>query len=75
MSEDLGLKAGRRIRCPLMVLWGAQGRLEAWYDALAVWREWASDVRGRALPCGHYLAEVLPEATAAEMVAFFADSA
>jgi haloacetate dehalogenase len=39
-----------------------------------VWREWASDVRGRALPCGHYLAEELPEQTAAEMLAFFTDA-
>jgi haloacetate dehalogenase len=64
-------QAGRRIACPLLALWGAQARLEAWYDTLAVWREWANDVRGRALPCGHYLAEELPEETAAELLAFF----
>jgi len=66
-------RAGRRIACPVLALWGAHARLEAWYDTLAVWREWATDVRGRALPCGHYLAEELPEETAAELVAFFAD--
>lgn len=64
-------QAGRRIACPVLALWGAHAKLEAWYDTLAIWREWASDVRGRALSCGHYLAEELPEETAAELMAFF----
>jgi haloacetate dehalogenase len=64
-------QAGRRIACPLLALWGAHAKLEAWYDTLAVWREWADDVRGRPLPCGHYLAEELPEHTTAELLAFF----
>ena len=65
-------KAGRRIACPLLVLWGARARLEQWYDTLAVWREWANDVRGRSLDCGHYLPEERPEETARELLAFFA---
>jgi haloacetate dehalogenase len=64
-------RAGHRIACPLLALWGAHAKLEAWYDTLAIWREWASDVRGRALPCGHYLAEELPEETTRELLAFF----
>jgi haloacetate dehalogenase len=63
--------AGRRIACPLLALWGGKGKLEAWYDVLAIWREWAGDVRGRALDSGHYLAEEKPEETAAELRAFF----
>lgn len=64
-------EAGRRITCPLLVLWGQRARLEAWYDTLAVWREWADDVRGGALDCGHYLAEEKPEETAEALVSFF----
>ena len=64
-------RAGRRITCPLLALWGAHAKLEAWYDTLAVWREWADDVQGRSLPCGHYLAEERPEETTAELRAFF----
>ena len=71
IHDEADKHAGRRIACPLLVLWGGQARLEAWYDTLAVWREWAGDVRGRALPCGHYLAEEQPEETAAELLAFF----
>ena len=41
-------------------------------DPLATWREWASDVRGFAIDCGHYLAEEEPEATAQALLEFFA---
>lgn len=59
------------VGCPLLALWGDKGLMERHYDVLATWRERASDVRGRALPCGHFLAEEAPEQTAAELVAFF----
>ncbi|HYY77101.1 MAG TPA: alpha/beta hydrolase [Gaiellaceae bacterium] len=65
--------AGRRISSPLLVLWGGRGDLgELCGDPLAVWRGWAEDVSGRALDCGHYLAEEAPEETTAELRAFFA---
>jgi haloacetate dehalogenase len=58
--------AGRRIRCPVQVLWGGKGALAAWYDTLAVWRAWADDVTGEALDCGHFIVEERPtEALAA----------
>jgi haloacetate dehalogenase len=66
-------QAGRRIAVPLLALWGAKGRLEAWYDVLAIWRDWAADVRGRALDCGHYVPEERPDEVARELEAFFAD--
>lgn len=61
----------RKIACPVLALWGKAGKLEAWYDVLAVWRSWAGDVRGRAVACGHYLAEEQPDETYAELAAFF----
>jgi haloacetate dehalogenase len=63
----------RRIACPVLALWGARWHLGDWYDVLGVWRDWAGDVRGRALDCGHYLPEEAPEETAAELRAFFTD--
>jgi len=60
----------RRVACPLLVLWGAQGAIEAHFDALALWRERASDVRGRSLEGGHYLAEECPEALLDELEPF-----
>jgi haloacetate dehalogenase len=63
----------RRIECPLLALWGEKGVVERLYDVLEVWREYARDVRGRALPCGHYLAEERPGETAGELVSFLGD--
>lgn len=59
--------ADRRIRCPLVALWGGKGLMEANYDVLDTWRAKADDVRGRALPGGHFLPEEVPEGTVAAL--------
>jgi haloacetate dehalogenase len=62
--------AGRRIDVPLLVLWGANGVIERCFEPLDEWRRVASDVRGRALPCGHYIPEEVPDALLAELDSF-----
>jgi haloacetate dehalogenase len=43
------------------------------FDVLATWREKAAGpVEGRALPCGHFLAEERPEETSGDLERFFA---
>jgi haloacetate dehalogenase len=70
--DEADRSAGRRIACPLLVLWGAQGALPNLYeDVLGIWRAWADDVRGEALDAGHYIPEDLPDETAAALDAFF----
>jgi haloacetate dehalogenase len=66
-------KAGRKIDCPVQILWGARGMLEAWYDTLAIWGEWATDLRGHALDCGHFLPEEKPAETLAALRSFHAE--
>jgi haloacetate dehalogenase len=67
-----GADRGRRkITCPVLALWAGRDELEEWYDVLAIWRDWADDVRGRAIDAGHFLAEEAPEDTFAELDAFF----
>ncbi len=51
---------GRKIQCPILVLWGANGVIQLCFDALAEWRRVAQDVRGHSLPCGHYIPEEAP---------------
>lgn len=64
--------AGRKVQCPVLVLWGAKAKIAAWYDALEIWRQYCSaEVTGRALDSGHYLAEEAPEAVVNEFVEFF----
>jgi haloacetate dehalogenase len=66
-ASDLAAK----VACPLLVLWGAKGRIAQAFDVLATWRERALDVRGRGLACGHYLPEEAPEETLKELLTFF----
>jgi haloacetate dehalogenase len=79
-SVDVGLddadrEAGRRIACPVLVLWAARGGLPRFYpDVLEVWRPWAPDVRGEALDATHFLAEDRPEETASRLLTFLADT-
>ena len=63
--------AGRRIRCPLLVLWGKNGVIERCFNPLEAWGKVATNVRGRALPAGHYLAEEVPDLVYAEFIGFF----
>ncbi|MBC7778640.1 MAG: alpha/beta hydrolase [Proteobacteria bacterium] len=72
LEHDRADYGQRMIGCPLLVLWGAQGVIARCFDPLADWRDYALDVRGRALPCGHYIAEELPDVCAQELDAFFA---
>ena len=67
-DEDRGV---RKIACPVQVLWGKKGALEAWYDVLEVWRGWADDVTGQALDCGHFIPEEKPAETLAAFRDFF----
>ena len=69
--DEADRREGRRIARPVLALWGRRGMLDAWYDVPAIWRDWAGDVRGRALECGHYLPEEAPDETYAELRAFF----
>lgn len=56
-----------KIGCPVLALWSEQGELPKWYDVLSVWRDWAEEVEGRGINCGHYLAEEAPEETYEEL--------
>ncbi len=52
---------GRKVRCPMLALWGAKGKVGGWYDPVALWQKYCSaDVTGAAVDSGHYLAEEAP---------------
>lgn len=64
--------AGRAVAAPLLALWGEHSFVGRTYDVLDVWRGYASDVHGRALPGDHHLPEEQPELVATELGEFFA---
>jgi haloacetate dehalogenase len=63
--------AGRKVRVPLLALWGAHGVVERCFRTMDEWRRVADDVRGRALPAGHYLPEEVPALVCDELEGFF----
>jgi haloacetate dehalogenase len=65
------MAAGQRLTQPLRVLWGEHGAVGKCFDVLALWRERALQVSGRALPCGHYVPEEAPGELLAEALQFF----
>ena len=63
--------ASRRIRYPLLVLWGSKGRIGQWYRPSDLWRRYADGpVIGGPVASGHYLAEEAPEETLVRLGAF-----
>ncbi|MBU0829214.1 MAG: alpha/beta hydrolase [Gammaproteobacteria bacterium] len=67
-------EAGRQLAMPLLALWGAQGVVHQCFDPLAEWQRVARDVRGHALPCGHYIAEEAPDALLAAALPFLLET-
>lgn len=61
----------RKLKMPLLALWGAKGFVGRRYDVLAEWRQRAETVSGQAVPSGHFLPEEAPQETLAAMLAFF----
>jgi haloacetate dehalogenase len=72
------LASGRRIVCPLLVLWSAPGELASWYveegGPTALWRAFCDDVRGHALNAGHFFPEEVPQQTADALNRFFSEA-
>jgi haloacetate dehalogenase len=51
-------KAGKKIKCPLHVLWAGKGTVGVLWDVLATWRAKSTgNLTGRPLNCGHFLQE------------------
>jgi haloacetate dehalogenase len=63
-------QAGRKIACPLLVIWGRDYSASAASPA-EVWRRWADRVEEVALDCGHFIAEEEPQACADALIDFF----
>lgn len=67
-QADRGL--GRKVTCPMLALWAEKGLMHKKYDVVAVWRDYATQVSGKALPAGHFLPEEAPTETLAALREF-----
>ncbi|WHT21492.1 alpha/beta hydrolase [Crossiella sp. CA-258035] len=72
--DEADRAAGRQITAPTLVLWAEQDDLLTLYDGdvLGVWREWARDVRGHGIDCGHHMSEEAPAELADALTRFLA---
>lgn len=71
--DDADFDAGKRVECPLIVLWGKNSHTGQVYgDILPIWQQYAKQtIDGEALDSGHYVPEDAPEATLKWFDGFF----
>lgn len=63
---------GRKIKCPVRVLWGKKGVIEASFNALGEWKEVSEgEVSGEVVDSGHYIPEEVPEVLLKHIWEFF----
>jgi haloacetate dehalogenase len=65
------IAANKKLTIPVKVVWGEHGVVGKNFDVIKLWRERATDVSGRSLPCGHYIAEEAPNEMLADAYKFF----
>lgn len=71
--DEADYDAGKRIGCPLLVLWGAKSHTDREFGKVVdVWRDYAAgEFTGEPIDCGHYVPEEAPEATLERFLEFF----
>jgi haloacetate dehalogenase len=67
VHDEESFAAGQKIECQVLTLWGTHGFVGRGYDPLRVWQQYAADVRGDALPAGHFLPEEVPDLVTAAL--------
>jgi haloacetate dehalogenase len=70
-NDTADVKAGKKIQCPLLALWGESGIPSKGTNPLEIWKNWAVNVSGGPIKSGHFLAEENPADTAQAMLKFF----
>jgi len=60
----------RRVACPALVMWGADGAMGRAYDVADTWADRLSDMRGLAVPGGHFFVDSAPQETVKGLLAF-----
>ena len=72
VHDEESFAAEQKIECPVLALWGTQAFVGRGYEPLSVWQQYAADVRGHALPTGHFLPEEAPDLVSAALRDFLA---
>ncbi len=70
--DEADIKAGKKVACPLHVLWASDGAMGRMYDVLGIWKDHGTKVTGKGLTGGHNLQEGNPAGVLAELLPFLA---
>lgn len=70
LQDEADLEAGRKIKVPMLAMWGGAGLAASGIDALQVWRTYAERVEGQEIDAGHFVPEENPQACADALLAF-----
>lgn len=68
--DETDAARGNLVTCPVLALWGQHSFVGRSYDVLDVWRRYATEVRGQALPSDHYVPEEAPRQTVDALLDF-----
>lgn len=70
--DEADIKEGKKIQCPVLALWAANGAMGKLYDVLKIWKDEGANVSGKGLPppANHSLQESSPKETLAELQKF-----
>jgi haloacetate dehalogenase len=70
-AERLDLELNKKIDVPLCILWGENGSVGKCFEPLKEWQKVATNIKGKMLPCGHYIPEEEPDLLLKEVESFF----
>jgi len=70
IHDQLDIDTKNFLHQPLLVLWGEQGVVNQCFEPLKEWSKLAVNVKGHALPCGHYIPEEAPELMLSQVQSF-----
>jgi haloacetate dehalogenase len=68
--DEADIKAGKKVSCPLHVLWATDAAMGKMYDVLGIWKERGTQVTGAGLTGGHNLQEANPTGVLAQLLPF-----
>lgn len=69
-EEDLH----KKITCPILTIWGEHGKMDKIFDVLQTWKDKGTNVRGKSLPSGHFVAEEAHEELTNELLSFLKEN-
>jgi haloacetate dehalogenase len=70
-SDRADVAAGRKIKCPTLILWGEHSVVGKLFQPLETWRDLVASPIGDAIDCGHFIPEEKPDETLRAIRAFF----